>query len=433
MRRLLLGLFFITCPFVAHANGTAFPDTLNVAIHPGRMASVGLEANFGLLEAEDGENFTWTCHETVLDASSSLTPAYFIGQDVHLVSTRSLGVAIQPTFSVFRSTDGCNWDPPASLENVNVRDIAFDPSNPAHVLAATFTGGDTTNGIWASSDGGATWAKTSLDVPERYFRSVRFSKADPQRIYASATWFEPSPQAWLYVTTNGGAAWSEIPWVFTVTSTLQMNVDIVATSASDPLEAFARTNGGTDYLLRTTNGGTAWHEVHKAVGDDIRGVTYEAGTGAVWAVSPFAGSWRSTNGIDFTEIVGAPAVRGISADERGIFVVANNFADPFALGHSTDGGQTFSKLFRFNELQGPRPCPAGSDVAEHCEPLWPALSQLLGIGVTPTPTPPAGDDDDDGGGGGCSCSVSSGPLSGGPLAMLLFLLVAAHRRRLHPR
>lgn len=421
----------LAVPAATWANGVSLPDTLNVALRPGNPVELGLEANFGWLSAEDGETFTWVCHEVVLDPTSSLTPFFFPGQNVTLASVRSLGVSIDPSYSLFRSPDGCNWDAPADLANVNVREVAYDPATPDHVLAATFTGSGAKNGIWESDDAGATWHKTTLDLDDRFFRSVEFSAADPLRVYATASWFQPAPSAYVYVSDDGGDVWNEIPWTFSVPTggTLQSNVDVIATSPSDADIAYARTNGGIDYLLLTTNGGGSWETVLQ-VADDIRGVVYEPGTGAVWAATAFQGTYRAIDGRNFVPLAGAPAIRGLGADERGVFVAANNYENGYALGISSDGGATYRGLTRFIELEGTRPCPVGSDVKTICEPLWPALAQLLGItSPTPTPTPDAGDDDDDG--GGCRCSFSGGEAAVAPMVMAAMLLLAsaALRRR----
>lgn len=435
LRRASLLSLALAVPAVALANGVALPDTINVALRPGHPVEVGLEANFGWLSAEDGESFTWVCHEVVLDPTSSLTPFFFPGENVTLASVRSLGVSIDPNYSLFRSPDGCSWDAPADLIDVNVREVAFDPGTPDHVLAATFTGSGAKNGIWESDDAGATWHKTTLDLDARFFRSVEFSAADPLRVYASASWFQPAPSAYVYVSDDGGDVWNEIPWTFSVPSggTLQSNVDVIATSPSDANIAYARTNGGTDYLLRTSDGGISWHTVF-SVADDIRGVVFEPGTGAVWAATAFQGTYRASDGRTFTAIAGAPKTRGLGANERGVFVAANNYEDGFALGVSSDGGASYLGLMQFVELEGTRPCPAGSDVATICEPLWPALAQLLGItSPTPTPTTNPGDDDDDGG-PACSCSLASGDAAMAPvgLAMMLLAIAAVRRRRGEP-
>lgn len=431
LRSLALISVAAAVPFAAWANGTSLPDTLNVAIRPGNTTEVGLEANFGWLSSPDGGDFTWVCHETVLAPTSELTPFFFLGQNVTLVTVRALGVSVDPAFSVFRSVDGCTWTSVADLENVNVRELAFDPGTPDHVLAASFTGSGATNGIWESDDSGATWHKTSLDLADRYFRSVEFSQANPLRVWATATWFQPSPSAWVYRSDDGGDTWSVEPWTFSIATTLQGNVDVVLTSTTNQDVAWARTNGGTDYLLITTNGGAAWEPVF-SVADDIRGIVIEPGTGAVRLATPFQGTWRAEDGRNFVQVTAdVTATRGLAADSRGIFAVGNNYEDGFALGLTTNGGTSYQNLFRFIELDGPRVCPAGSTVQEKCDPLWPAIAQLLGISTpTPTPTPPSGDDDDDGG-GTCRCSFESGPATIAPVcaAMLILAMGVLRARR----
>ena len=431
MRRLVLTLVLLAAPAAARANGVGLPDTFSVALRPGNTDEVGLEANFGWITSEGGAAPTWVCHESVLEPTSALTPYYYLGEDVTYVTVRSLGVSLDPTFSMFRSADGCDWDPPADLENVVVREITFDPVNPDHHLLATFTGSGATNGIWETDDAGITWHKTDLDLADRFFRTVKFSAADPNRVYATATWFQPQPQAWVYVSDDGGDQWTEIPWVFTVDSTLQNNVDVIATSPSDADIAYIRTSGGTDYVLRTTDGGMSWAPVFSLMDDDVRTVEYHAVTGDVWIGSVFQGTWTSPDGVDFTPLSDPPATRDLSSDPRGMFVAANNYEDGLAVGLAASG-TAFQGLYQFIDLAGTRDCPAGSDVAVICEPLWPALAQRLGITTpTPTPTPPSGDDDDDGG-PGCSCALAvASPAPFAPIAagFLLLALQALRRKR----
>lgn len=427
---LLTSLVTFAAATTAFANGAALPDTLTVALRPEGASEVGLEANFGWLSSTDGGPFTWVCHETVLPPTSQLTPYFYFGPNATYITVRSIGQSLDPEYSLYRSLDGCDYEPPAALEGINIREIAFDPSDADRALATSFNGSGASNGVWFSEDNGATWAQTALFLPQRFFRSVKFSPANPDRVWATATWFSPAPQAWVYRSNDGGVSWEEIPWVFTVGTTLQATIDIVAVSPTDQDVAFIRANGGRDYLLRTENGGDTWDPVF-TIEEDIRGVSYTPEGDRVWIATTGSGLFFSLDGRNFEELATQVAARGVSADERGLWVVSNNYTQ-FALGHSTNEGVSFSSVLRFHEIGSPRPCPAGTDVAVACEPLWPSLVERLGITTpTPTPTPPAGDDDDDGS-GGCACSLGDGPTHATPAASIMITLMvalAASRRR----
>lgn len=427
---LLAGAATLAAAVRAHANGTALPDTLSVALRPDDATSLALEANFGFLEAPDGTNFRWICHETLLPATSSITPTYFEGGgDSLLVTVRSLGIANDPDHSLYFSADGCDWDAAGGLTDVLVREVAFDPSNLQHLLAASSTGAGADNGIWVSTDGGRNWTATSLMMPDRFFRTVRFAPSDPQIVWASSTWYMPAA-AYLYRSTNGGVSWSERSIDFSPGGTLQSQLDVLAVSPTDPDTAYLRTEATTNYLLLTTNGGESWEQVF-SLADGIRSVAWHP-DGSVWLAAGESGSFRAPDGRNFEEIGTGPLARGFATDSRGMFAVSNNFADGWALGRATTG-TAFTGLFQFHQLAGTRSCPVDSETWTVCEPLWPALQQKLGITTpVPSPSPSPSGNPGGGGGGGCQCDVAAGrttTLFGVALLTTLLAIGMTIRRR----
>ncbi len=424
-------LVLLLAPVEALANATSLPDTLNPALRPGDTSRLALEANFGFLESVGGAPWTWLCHETFLPSSSSATPIFFEGPgEKLLVTVRALGIANDPTNSLFLSTDGCEWGAPAGLTNVLIRDVAFDPSNPEHLLAASSSGAGSNNGVWVSTNGGLSWGKTILDLPQRFFRTVRFAPNDPLVAYASGTWYMPAG-AWIYRSDDGGVTWNEYPWVVQPggpTGPTLTQLDVMAVSPTNSQVIWVRTDYTTNYLLRSTDGGVSFSNVFN-VASPIKSVTYDREAAFVWVSAAEAGTWRTTDGSSFEEITTAPSIRGMAMDSRGLFAAANNYADLMALGVATTG-TAFTPLFRFEEISGPKVCPAGSDVQTICEPLWPALAQRLGITPTPTATPTPGGDDDD----GCTCGLEARAESRSParflaLAATLACVFALARRR----
>ncbi len=109
------------------------------------------------------------------------------------VSVRALAVRPNRTGTVlagtygngiFLSTNGGkNWSAVnLGLGNLQVRDIAFHPSRPETLLAATGTGG----GIQRSVTGGLSWAPVpDTTATNGAAEQVQFDRIDPNRVYAA--------------------------------------------------------------------------------------------------------------------------------------------------------------------------------------------------------------------------------------------------------
>lgn len=380
-------LALLLVPVRAWGNAGTLPDTVDVLIPS--ADTVHIEASFGLLlETSPGE-YHWVCHETMVPGTSSTTPRFFATDNgVLLAAIGGLDIAKDPSESLYRSTDGgCNWSPPSGLTDVVIQDVDVDPTDADHLLASSRTvGSGVSNGVHVSSDGGATWTKTNLDVMDRLFLSVRFSPADPNVVWASAAVYSPSAQGYVYRSTNGGQDFSEPtnPFSFMPEGSEEATIYFEAASPSDALVAYLRVDGlNKDWLLMTDDGGESFSIVLQ-VDDNIADVAIDD-NGDVWVVGQLTGLYRSTDGTSFNPISGAPLIRGLGSDSNGLWLAVSQLSEGYALALTTDAGATYEERFVFKDLNGPVPCEAGSDVTDTCVSLWPALAQQLGINI-PTPT-----------------------------------------------
>ena len=92
-----------------------------------------------------------------------------------------------------------------SFSGVNA--IALDPSR-ADVLYV----GTSTQGVMKSVDGGQTWSAPRLDGRGRGISAIAIARTRPQTIYAGAYW-PTSPQgqtAGMFASTDGGATWHRL-------------------------------------------------------------------------------------------------------------------------------------------------------------------------------------------------------------------------------
>ncbi len=119
---------------------------------------------------------------------------------------------------VWKSTNGGgSWNQLTDLvlPNIAVSSLAMDPSNPQVLYAGTgegFFNGDAIrgNGIYKTTDGGATWVALSATVPTpgvagtfSYVNQIVVSARYPSRLYAAT-------RTGLYRSNDSGATWSTL-------------------------------------------------------------------------------------------------------------------------------------------------------------------------------------------------------------------------------
>jgi hypothetical protein len=178
--------------------------------------------------------------------------------------------------------------------------------------SVTFPG----NGVYRSTDGGATWASAGLAGSDRIGR-IAVDPTNPNRLFAAATGslFVPGGVRGLYRTTDAGAHWQLVlPGANGTTGAIDVAID-----PSNPNRVFAamwdhkrqpegRTYGGVGSgLFRSTDGGATWTRV----AGGLPGASSNLGRMGVaiarsnpnrmYAIAAdttgnFTGFWTSTNG-----------------------------------------------------------------------------------------------------------------------------------------
>ena len=125
------------------------------------------------------------------------------------------------------------------------------------------------NGVYRSTDGGATWTHVGLDSTRAIGRIV-VDPRDPAVAYVAAlgNLWKASPDRGVYKTTDGGHTWTKSLFVDTLTGAVDLVMD---PDSSNVLYAamYARLrtpccfNGGGDEsgIFRTTDGGATWQRL----------------------------------------------------------------------------------------------------------------------------------------------------------------------------
>ncbi|MCX8050843.1 MAG: hypothetical protein N3B17_02980 [Chlorobi bacterium] len=166
---------------------------------------------------------------------------------------------------LYKSTDaGATWQ---RMNRFAISDIAIDPQNE-NVLWIGVWG----NGVWKTTDGGATMVRTSDGMPpaEQIGRvSVQCAPSNTAILYALIEGPDPSGQSTsnnigaIYKSTDGGTSWQRVYQGDASFFNGQGSYDnFVMVHPTNPNIAFA---GGID-LWRTTNGGATWVNVTNSYG-----------------------------------------------------------------------------------------------------------------------------------------------------------------------
>lgn len=174
---------------------------------------------------------------------------------------------------VWKTTDGgATWLSIFDAQSyLAIGDIALDPNNPNTVYVGT---GDANisgyvyigDGVWKSTDGGATWQNIGL-TDQRIVSRIVIDPTNSNVIYAATMGnpFVKNTQRGLYKSTNGGATWSQMLYVAD-----QAGIIDLVMNPQNPQTLYAasfdryRTNsmgiasGINAKVWKTTDGGANW-------------------------------------------------------------------------------------------------------------------------------------------------------------------------------
>jgi photosystem II stability/assembly factor-like uncharacterized protein len=348
---------------------------------------------------------------------------------VHLADDGALFVGSIKGLFVSRD-GGCSWAAIPEFATRGVTALTASPTSPGALFAATGKFG-AQNGVFRSTDDGATFPEAVLQAPETFYSAVRFAPSAPARVWASAWYFAPA-RALLYRSDDAGQTFTELDTGVDAFS----GFTLLAIHPTDPDHLLVQGFVEFEYaLLRTTDGGLTFTEVARD-GRAFRSAVFSADGTTVWAAAERV--HRSDDGGATFVRLAAPTRAGCVARAEGeTWVCGGEGQGAWALFREDPQGD-LEGVLRFSELRE-RVCPAGTEVHTVCTPLWPALAEALGSGpgLHDGGTPDGGDTIDagvaDGGGvepeptgDGCHCAGGGwGLLWSAPL----FLGLALRRRR----
>jgi hypothetical protein len=438
-------------PATAFGHGR-FPELGRLAFHPTDDDVFLARGTFGMVATDDGgASFHWIC-PTVIGARWTEDPAITIASDGAFIVGVFDGLA--------RGIDGgCNWSFP-STDLLDEVVIDVDRTRDASTLFALASSGGRDNGLWASTDSGATWVATNPAIEPVLFETVRVAPSDPDRIYLTGA-YPPSVdmprRPFVYASDDGGMTFTVV--AFTDFREGDRNVYLLGVDPTDAERMLIRVRADdSDRVYESTDGGATFTEIFSLASVD--GFAWSDDGAKVWLGSKVSPSLQMSTdgGRVFTELRSDLSVSCLGARGDELFVCADNFANGFAIGRSTDDGVTIDPLFVLADIDGLGSCDASSDTATTCTEELADLALDLGLpwdagvadggidGSLPDGAMPDADAGLDGGvdssvepgdGGGCECRSAAGPHRGRGLSIALlavaFVAMRPTRRRVDTR
>lgn len=381
----------------------------------------GVQATFGLL-LPGAEGLDWVCHEAVTTPTSLLTPGYSASPSgAWLASVPSRAQARDPQVTLYRSADGCAWDPVVGIEQHVVSSVVFVDEDVVVGVTADLEG--ESNGILRSVDAGLSWTLVESWPGLRLSVSV---KAVGSYIWAASFLVDSPDQGLLHHSEDGGLSWSttalDLSSVAPESGSLSLKV-----LAADESRAWVGVGltGGHQLLLVD---GEAQTFVHAEDGSLIDGGVDTQG--GVWIVEGNRDLLYSADGAGFASVDGGVPAIGLAMDGDLAMLSSSAILTEHLVFSFTPQG-VLSVVYGAQDVAGPLECPAGTEGADICGPLW---AQVL------LPSPDTGDGptepwvlDTSGQNSGleepegCDCSSLTSK-AGGLWALLAGLLLLRRRR-----
>jgi MYXO-CTERM domain-containing protein len=392
MRRLLLACLCMTgLVHDAGANGRP-ANTSTISFKKGDPGYVLAGMTFGVLVSKDGGGrWDWMCEEAV-GYGGMYDPDYAVS---------STGAVFATTFDGLRvMRDGCSFGPTAfGTKFVSTTTVGADGTVYAGITDAKTDVNPGDARIYRSDDDGVTFPVAlagSPGVVNDWWESLEVSTMDPQRLYLTGYRFVPNPAGGSNIrvhilsrSENGGTVWTGLP-VAVFGTMPNSTIGIAGISHANPDIVYVRValadNALVDDLYRSTDKGVTFTKVLSKKGP--MAVVVRA-NGDVIAGTPNDGTYRSTNGVDFTPVAGAPHIRCLVETPTGeLWACTANFGTPqvppdgFGIMKTTDLA-TWTGVLKFQNIHLPVACGTDTIQYQKCDhnpsvDIWCGMCQQFG-------------------------------------------------------
>ena len=355
----------------ALANGR-FPATSQVVTAPGNPDQLTVRATFGLLTSSDrGRDWGWIC-ESAVGFDGEEDPEIGVTANGTLLAGLYEGLALS-------ADGGCSWRFAPEFTGLAVADLTVRADDPHAAFAVGWS--STTNDagatafdsrVYGTSDDGAHWTQTAgaLD-PSLLVETIDAAPSDPSRLYVSGVrGVYAISGAALLTSRDGGATFDET--AIPIDPNLESGAYIAAVDPTNADRLYVRT-WPISRLLVSSDAGQTFAPVLTFAGE-MKGFALSADGTTIYAGGPDDGLWTAdASDLQFRSI--APtSIECLASAGAELLACSND--EPFALGASTDDGQTFTTLLRLENVSSVLSCNAGTSTAA-CSAQLPALCATL--------------------------------------------------------
>jgi len=221
---------------------------------------------------------------------------------------------------LYKSVDGGNRWTATGLRDVDVYSVAIDAQQPKNLYAGT------SKGVYASSDGGATWSQRNNGLKTTTALAVAIdASGSANRGTPAATGpvlYLGTRQGEVYKSINGGNEWRLV-------QTLNAPVTSVVVYARRSVTVFATTESG---LFSSTDGGETWNQVSGGIWKvNLDGLTPSAKDSTVYSYGVQGVFVSHDGGVNW-----GPASTGLEGTQPSAMVA--HPTDPSLLYVGTDKG-----------------------------------------------------------------------------------------------
>ena len=209
--------------------------------------------NKGLFKTSDG-GVTWNVINTGI-TTNPITLQYNYVTGVKVDRTNSnIVYAANAGNGIYKSTDGgATWtlNTLAGLSNPGFSgfnsSLMIDPTNNLTLYVATSTG------LYKSTDGGVSWGPINTGLTSQLLTSIAIDPTNSQNVYVAIS------GRGVFKSTNGGANWAASITVTGLTSLIMSEIIIDPTNSQT---LYAGTAAG---VFKSTDGGASWTAINGGI------------------------------------------------------------------------------------------------------------------------------------------------------------------------